>query len=378
MTQSRAVRVLTIAAALFAFAALAGCAKKVTAPDSGFSTLEGVRTDDVLLVGWQQPQRLAAHFLDPGTPDDLSDDFLGTTEDLAPDSVGHAMAAVFDHSVANGLQVYRKYENGGLAAMFDHALIPYIKDLALQRDIFTFEDPSPIASGASYVVRGTMNGTAGSSAPISNPTAPLGPIDEDILLTSADRFADSIGVVSWTPDPRAVMYIVNILDFGEVTASRNKAIYTNFPSPIYPDPTATQAVLLQTGTSLPFNFSGERFPIRMIVRVAAVDANFRIVNRLNPGAATLLTRPPVPQDPFKLRFTEEGPPNFNAYTVLPVGGAKIVFDPFNQDVRPQFAGNGARSQAAPSTRLPRKGMPSGLTPAQARAVVEGRAKVASR
>ena len=72
--------------------------------------------------------------------------------------------------------------------MFDHALIPYIKDLALQRDIFTFEDPSPIASGASYVVRGTMNGTAGSSAPISNPTAPLGPIDEGVaVLVKASR-----------------------------------------------------------------------------------------------------------------------------------------------------------------------------------------------
>ncbi|MCC6649707.1 MAG: hypothetical protein IT348_01005 [Candidatus Eisenbacteria bacterium] len=378
MTQSRAVRVLMIAAAFFAFAALAGCAKKVTAPDSGFSTLEGVQTDDVLLVGWQQPERLAAHYLDPGTPDDNSDDYVGTVEQLAPDSVGHVMAAVFDHSIATGLQVFRKYENGGLASMFDYSLRPLIKDLVLQRDVFTFEDPSPIASGASYVVRGTMNGSAGNSAPISNLTAPLGAIDEDILLTSADRFADSIGVVSWTPDPRAVLYIVNILDFGEVTASRNKAIYTNFPAPIYPDPTSSQVILLQTGTSIPFNFVGDHFPIRMIVRVAAVDANFRIVNRLNPGAATLLTRPPVPNDPFKLRFTEEGPAGFNAYTVLPVGGAKIVFDPFNQDVRPQFAGNGARSQATPTTRLPRKGMPTGLTPAQARAVVEGRAKVASR
>ena len=70
------------------------------------------------------------------------------------------------------------------------------------------------------------------------------------------------------------------------------------PPPVYPDPTVTQRVVSRR-TWHPVRPARQHFPIRMLIRVAAVDANFRIVNRLNPGAATLNTQAPTALDPAK-------------------------------------------------------------------------------
>lgn len=376
MTQSRAVRVFGAAVALFVLGALTGCAQKVTTPDSGFQTLEGQTTSDMLLVGYQQPALTESHWLQATT--EGATPFFSSSTSIAPDSTGRLFGMVFDHTIADGLQLYRGDGAGGLAPVYDYTLRPFMKDLPNQRDIFTFQDANATGGSERYIVRGTLNGRTSHESPVSNLALASGTLDETMLPTSVSHFTDSLGTFSWTSDPRAVLYVVNIIDFNEISANRTSMVKCNLPTPVYPDPTVTQRVILTTDLGIPFDLRGQHFPIRMLIRVAAVDANFRIVNRLNPGAATLNTLAPTALDPYKFKLVETAPANFNAFGVLPMGGVRVAFDPFNQDIgAPNRAGGSLAAQAA-GGKLPVARLPKGLTTGQARKLVESRAGIAAR
>ncbi len=376
MTQSRAVRVFGAVLALFVLGALTGCAQKVTTPDSGFQTLEGQTTSDLLLVGFQQPALTESHWLQATT--EGASPFYSSSTPIAADSTGRLFGMVFDHTVADALQLYRGDGSGGLAPVYDYTLRPFMKDLPNERDIFSFQDANAAGGGERYVVRGLLQGRVSHESPVSNLALASGTLDETMLPTSPFQFRDSIGTFSWTSDPRAVLYIVNVVDFGEVSGNRSAMVKCNFPTPVYPDPTVTQRVILTTDLGIPFDLRGSRFPVRMLIRVAAVDANFRIVNRLNPGVRTLDTESPGALDPYKFKLVETAPANFNAFGVLPMGGVRVAFDPFNQDIgAPNRAGGATVAQTA-GGRLPVARLPKGLTPGQARKLIESRAGVASR
>lgn len=376
MTQSRAVRVFGAAVALFVLGALTGCAQKVTTPDSGFQTLEGQTSSDMLLVGFQQPALTESHWLQATT--EGATPFYSSSTPIAPDSTGRLFGMVFDHTIADGLQLYRGDGSGGLAPVYDYTLRPFMKDLPNQRDIFSFQDANATGGSERYVVRGTLNGRASHESPVSNLALATGSIDETLLPTSLFQFRDSVGTFSWTSDPRAVLYIVNVIDFGEISANRTSMVKCNLPTPVYPDPTVSQSVILTTNLGIPFDLRGAHFPVRMLIRVAAVDANFRIVNRLNPGAATLNSTAPTALDPYKFKLVETAPANFNAFAVLPMGGVRVAFDPFNQDIgAPNRAGGSLASRPAGGD-LPLARLPKGLTTSQARKLIESRAGIAAR
>lgn len=372
MTQSRVVRVLAAAAAAFALFALTGCSEKITTPDAGYSTLEGVPTDQMVLVGYQQPTLEEAHWLQGTQVGDRP--FFAYSVPMSPDSAGRLFGMVFDHTVADGLQLYRNQDGAGLVPVFDYTLRPYVKDLPNLRDIFSFQDLNAGGTDVRWIVRGTLNGRVSHESPVSNEALASGMFDQTMVPTSLVRFRDSLGTVSWTPDPRAAFYIVDVVDYQDVSGNRNLASRCQLPAPIYPDPSVRQTVLLTDSTQISFNFSGDHFPKRLLLRVAAVDEHFHVINRLNPGAATLQTVSPDlgTFEHYKFVFTEEGPPSYNAFYVLPMGGAKIVFDPFVQDIGTREAID-ARRAAAPSARSNRLGVTSrGLTGTEVRALVERR------
>lgn len=380
MTQSRVVRVLTAAAAAFALFALTGCAEKVTTPDAGFSTLEGVATDQMVLVGYQQPALSEAHWLQGTNSGD--EPFFSYSLPMSPDSTGKLFGAVFDHTVADGLQLYRNQDGAGLVPVYDYSLRPFMKDLPNLRDIFLFQDPNAAGVDVRWTVRGSLSGRVSHESPVSNEARASGAFDQTMVEASAHRFRDSLGTFSWAPEPRAAFYVVDVMDYQEISANRSSAAKCQLPSPIYPDPTVSQTVVVTDSTNVKFDLRGQRFPKRFLVRVSAFDSNFHLVNRLNPGANNLNTQRPIigPFEHYKFVFTEEGPANFNAFFVLPMGGVKVVFDPFDQDVGTRPAGDQLRSQPVASGRTPRHGVVTkGLTGAQVRALVERRAgKVAAR
>lgn len=377
MTQSRAVRVFGAALALFVLGALTGCAQKVTTPDSGFQALEGQTTSDLLLVGYQQPALTEAHWLQGTT--EGAEPFYSSSTPMSADSTGRVFGMVFDHTFADGLQLYRGNEDGGLALVYDYTLRPYMKDLPNQRDIFSFQDANAPGGALRYVVRGTLGGRVSHESPLSNLASAVGTLDETMLLSSPNRFTDSLGTFSWTADPRAVLYVVSIMDFADVSTNREVASKCQLPSPIYADPSVAQRVLLTNQLSVSFDLRGKRFPIRYLIKVAAVDANFRIVNRLNPGALTRNTTPPRNDtfEAFKFRFSETAPANFNAFSSFPMGGVKVVFDPYLQDQGTRRADDPLAARASGSS-LPDARTLKGFTPGQARRLVESRAGIVSR
>lgn len=377
MTQSRAVRVFGAAVALFVLGALTGCAQKVTTPDSGFQTLEGQTSTDMLLVGYQQPALTESHWLQATT--EGAEPFYSSSTPLAADSTNRLFGMVFDRTIADGLQLYRGDGAGGLTPVYDYTLRPFMKNLPEHLDIFSFQDANATGGSNRYVVRGVLGGRTSHEAPISNLALASGVLDETMIQTSFNRFTDSLGTFSWSADPRAVFYVVNIIDYQEISANRTSASKCQLPTPIYPDPTVAQRVLLMTGTSVDFDLRGQRFPIRYLIRVAAVDENFRIVNRLNPGAATLNTLPPRNDtfESYKFRFVETAPANFNAFSSIPMGGVKIVFDPYGQDIGTRRADDQLTARPAGGS-LPGTERLRGFTPGQARKLAESRSGIASR
>lgn len=374
MTQSRTARVLLFLAASLSLVLAASCSKKLAAPDASFQQLEGSADGKIFLVGWQHPRRFMATWLDPGSPFDQNDDVFADSLPIAPDSVGRIETLALDASVANGLQVYRAESSGALVPLLDYPLAPFLRWLASQVDVFQFEDAHANASAPSYVARGSLNGTIGSKSSVSNFTLPYGAIEESMTLTSGNDFRDSIATLSWSTDPRAVLYLVDVLNADEIGASRAKAIISNFPIPVFPSASTQQLFVITPGNTLPLDFTGAEFPVRLVLRVFALDANYRIVNRLNPGSRTLTRSAPLREDdPGKFAFTEAPIPNFNAYSVIPAGGARIIFNPFNQHSAPGLAATSGRT--AGHNRLPEHfSSLRGLTAAQARALVESRAR----
>src|SRR5262249_31921787 len=88
-------RSLRTALALAACLAAAGCSKKPTAPNS-LPRPEGEQNGAILLMGWREQASLSYQVTDPGTPNDLLDDFLsGVTLDYWSDPRG-ARATAFD------------------------------------------------------------------------------------------------------------------------------------------------------------------------------------------------------------------------------------------------------------------------------------------
>lgn len=365
MTQSRVVRVLAAAAAALALFALTGCSEKITTPDAGYTTLEGVPTDQMVLVGYQQPALSEAHWLQ-GT--NLGDEpFLSYSVPMSPDSSGRLFGMVFDHTVADGLQLYRNQDGAGLAPVYDYTLRPYLKDLPNLRDIFSFQDLNAGGADVRWLVRGTLNGRVSHESPVSNEARASGLFDETMNEASAHRFVDSVGTFAWTPEPRAAFYVVDVMSYDDVNANRTTASKCQLPSLVYPDPTVQQTVLLTDSTNVKFDLRGQRFPKRFLVRVAAIDENFHVINRLNPGARDLNTRAPIigPFEHFKFVFVEEAPANYNAFYVLPMGGVKVVFDPYGQDIGTRRAGDELRARPA-TVNAPRHGVVTkGLTGSQA-------------
>lgn len=313
-------------ALIVAVAALAGCSKKTTAPNSR-PIPEGGQNGQVLMVGWPEQGSLWFTVADPASPETPSDDFVSAIgADYWQDPAG-VRSATLDMSQSNQLQAFRLGSDGNAAELFDFFLPPSLRFIGGNLDLYEFEDLSPSAT-PTYTGRGAYNGVVTPTSPVSNVIKVTGPISDDLDFTPAPKGAanDSVLNVQFTEDPRAAFYILEINSANDVlgtgssfsTERRLLAI----PAPLQPGTRPLQSfiTLMPAGTGLTgFNatISSRVWPLAFYVRVTAYDANGQMVNRVND---------------YFVSTARDG--NLNLKTYEPMGGAVELLDPYPNSAAP--------------------------------------------
>ena len=312
-----------------AVVALSSCSKKVTAPNSR-PVPEGDQNGQMLMLGW--PEQLTTWFVvvDPGTPFEPADDFLGVAgQDFFADPQG-LRTNTFDFSPANQLQPFRVDANGNAQEMFDFPLEPRLRFIGRGMDLYEFEDFSPPRDrNPNYFGRGAVDGVITTSSPVSNRLRVLGGFDDNLDFTPKAKSdaGDSVLDIVFTEDPRAAFYMVEVdVDAGTVLAlgaagSAERRLRA-LPSPLTPGtlPLHTLQFLLFPGQGLQgISLRGltRQWPAVFYVRVTAFDGNGQMVNRLN--------------DYLRTRGLD-GDLIFAIYE--PMGGTAVLMDPYANPNQP--------------------------------------------
>jgi hypothetical protein len=318
--------VRTAAGLAMALALVAGCSKKVTAPNS--RTLpEGRQDGQLLMMGWAEQASVSFTVADPGTPEEPADDFLA---ELAHDYLvgpGVVRSATLDLSPANQLEVFSVGADGNVHELFDFLLPPSLRYIGRDTDLYEFSDPS-VSGTPTYVGRGALDGVVTNVSPVSNRIRVSGTIDEslDFLIVPKLFAGDSVFKIQYTEDPRAAFYVVEVNSAGGVLGNgssfslerRTRAL----PSPLQPGtrsltsffavvPPGVGAAGIQQVISSPV------WPLSFYIRVSAYDSDGRMVNRVN--------------DYMRTR-NRDGDDNLATYE--PMGGAIEMLDPYPNPVAP--------------------------------------------
>ena len=315
-------------ACALALAALAGCSKKTTAPDSR-PLPEGEQNGTVLMMGWREQASIWFTIADPATPETPSDDFvyeLGA--DYWQDITGVGVrSATLDMTQSNQLQAFRVGTDGNVAELFDFFLPPSLRFIGRDTDLYEFEDFTP-ADPPTYTGRGAINGVVTPSSPVSNVIKVTTHITDNLDFTPAPKGAagDSVLNIQFTEDPRALFYVLEINSanaiLGNGSSFSSERRLRAIPAPLQPGTRPLQSfiLLMPAGSGLTgFNttISQPFWPLPFYVRVTAFDADGQMVNRVNDYFVTT---------------ARDG--NLNLRTFEPIGGAIELLDPYPNPTDP--------------------------------------------
>jgi len=322
----------TIALGALLTLAAGGCSKKTVAPASQ-PVPQGQQSGEMIMMGWHEQGSVWFVVDDPGTPDTPNDDVLSTVgADFFADPNG-VRTTTLDISNSNSLEAMRVGENGNVAPLFDFMVPATVRLIGANLDSYDFEDFAPLAP-PQYFGRGVLNGTVTTGSPVSNPASALPTCDDNMNFIPEPIASqrDSVLDVQFEEDPRAAFYVVEISDGSAVVGTGD--VFTNerrargILSPLLPGqrPLNSGIVLMPAGTGLSgfhVTFSTRAFPLFFHIRVTAIDAQGRMVNRVNDYLHT---------------HQASGPDNIETYE--PLGGAVEVLNPYSDQgpplVLPEF------------------------------------------
>ncbi len=357
-----------------ALALLAGCSKKVTAPNSRTAP-EGRQDGQMLMMGWTEQASISFTVADPGTPDNPADDVLAQLNRDFWIGPGVVRSATIDASPANEMQVFRVGADGNVQPLFDFLLPPSLRFIGSGLDLYEFVDRTP-APPATYMGRGVVDGVVSPVSPVSNPIRVSGTIDEslDFLVVPKLFAGDSVLKIRYSEDSRAAFYLVEVNDAGPVLGNgssfsaerRARAI----PSPLQPGtrPLSSEFAVVPPGVGaagVEVTISSRVWPLSFYIRVSAFDADGRMVNRVN--------------DYLRTRNRDA---DRNLTTFEPLGGAVEVLDPYPNPISPSpvpdvlpsnqvlayLAGFGAPEPAITSLAGPAAASPAGSSLKRVRAL----------
>jgi hypothetical protein len=313
---------------LCTLAALAsgGCSEKVTAPNSR-PVPEGQQNGVMLMMGWHEQESVWFTILDPGTPTVPTDDVLGVVGvDYWADPAG-VRTTTLDLSQSNQLEPFRLGSDGNVNPLFDFLIPATVRFIGSNFDSYDFEDFAPTPD-PKYYARGVLNGQVTVASPVSNRAGafPTSAFNMNFIPAPKGAPGDSVLDIQFEDDPGAAYYVVEVsgatgvLGTGDVYSLERRTI--GIPSPLLPGsrPIRSFFFLMPAGSGLAgihIRFSTRAFPLFFHIRVTAIDAQGRMVNRVN--------------DYLRTRTTGAGT---NTATYEPLGGAVEVLDPYPDPVDP--------------------------------------------
>jgi hypothetical protein len=221
-------RIAPFASVILVALALAGCTKKVTNFDAGYTAPEGQLSTDARLIVYRDAPVTVHTYTDNvptgpnlGTGNPGAEDVLLSTEQVyaAP---GTLHGLIMDGTPASGYQVLRRESNGGYAQLTDYVLTPVASFLDSQWEAYIFGDALPSGfSPPSYAGRGVVAGTVTPSSPLTNVSELVLTSDiPDLIYTGKTGRLDRPGespdsnlTMSWEAVPGAAGYWIQVHQF---------------------------------------------------------------------------------------------------------------------------------------------------------------------
>jgi hypothetical protein len=274
------VALLALAAAVVA----AGCAKKMTSVDPGFTKLEGVPDNRAIIMVYPEQSYAASVWQDKGDKGVDLPGSVGENGDVRIDTTlarntGVLRVLLLDGTNASGFELYRTATNGGLQRIGDFLVGANRKWLDTHWEAYV----------ASFVARGLLSGVAGPSSPVSAPTTPsTAMFTPNIAYLDSLTPSDSLFRMSWSPVPGAAGYWLQVYTFSP-RATLEEQRRSGQPSPIWNGNVTNNLVAYVTGATtyklgapgaLVLTFTPPVRNRQYRVRVTAVDATGRVIGYL--------------------------------------------------------------------------------------------------
>jgi hypothetical protein len=282
MNESRSPlrRIAALAAVVVVALALAGCTKKVTVVDAGYTAPEGSFSADARLIVYPDLAITVENWLDRLPEGPSEEDSLTSTDQLAV-APGTLHGVIVDGTPATAYQVLRREGNGGFAQLNDYLLTPTVRFLDSEWEIYTFHDARPSGfNPPSYVGRGVVSGEVTAQSPLTNLAEEAGSAVPALTYTGSTAPPDSNIPMSWDAVPGAVGYWIQIYQFRggsqeQLLEAQPSPFVTSQARNFFVGYVAAPATSYQLGQ--PGALVLARKPllrsVEYLVRITAVDAN---------------------------------------------------------------------------------------------------------
>ncbi len=281
------VRTAALIAAIALSALATGCAERITEVDASYTTPEGTADGSARLMLWADTPVPISTFSDVGNPPGPSDgDVLVGIEPLYRNGQGSVVSMLIDGSDANGFQMLRRAQNGGLEPLSDFVVQPTRKWVATQWESYRLIDRTPSGySPASYIARGLVGGAITSASPLSNEaqvTRSTVPATLQFTANTATR-GDSLIQLQWAPVTDAVGYWLHVYQFRS-DATQDDRLDAAAPRPVFDgrvrdnlvafvDSSVTSYRMGVSTTGIRLAYSPALIGRQYEVRITAVGAN---------------------------------------------------------------------------------------------------------
>ncbi len=200
--------------------ALAGCSKKVTNVDAGYTAPEGTYSADARLIVYPDAPMTLDCYIDNNPPGADPTDVFERSETVYP-APGTLHGVVVDGTPASGYQILRRETGGGYAQLKDYVLNPANKFLESQWEIYAFDDPRPASfDPPSYLGRGLVSGQITASSPLTNAASVPSSQIPDLVYTGITAPSDTLITMKWQEVPGAVGYWLQVFQFRQASTSQ--------------------------------------------------------------------------------------------------------------------------------------------------------------
>jgi hypothetical protein len=206
-------RIAPFVAVILVALAMAGCTKKVTNVDAGYTAPEGQPSADARLIVYPDSPIAVETWRDLAPDGPGPEDVLVGTEQvsIAP---GTLHGTILDGTPASGYQVMRREGNGGYAQLEDYVLSPVVRFLDSHWEFYAFTDARPSGfSPPSYLGRGVVAGAVTPTSPLTNASELMSSAIATLQYTGQAVPRDSNFAMSWNAAPGAAGYWIQIYQF---------------------------------------------------------------------------------------------------------------------------------------------------------------------